>query len=175
MPARSSATRRTPSSVAGTSPSAIRRARPSTIAVLPTPASPISTALFLRRRARISTVCSISFCAADHRVDPAVPRLVGEVAAELVERRGLGLRRVRAGLRDRLSAQRGALGLGRHQAVGARLADRGGAALDAVGGHDPQRPGTLAADGTGAAGDGAGGVGEWVHVRWLQSNLSGRH
>ena len=29
-------------------------------AVLPTPASPISTALFLRRRARISTVCSIS-------------------------------------------------------------------------------------------------------------------
>ena len=34
----------------GTSPSAIRRARPSTIAVLPTPGSPMSTGLFLVRR-----------------------------------------------------------------------------------------------------------------------------
>ena len=60
IPARSSATRRVSRSVSGTSPSAMRSARPSTMAVLPTPASPISTALFLRRRARISTVCSIS-------------------------------------------------------------------------------------------------------------------
>ena len=36
----------------GTSPWAIRWARPSTIAVLPTPASPISTGLFLVRRER---------------------------------------------------------------------------------------------------------------------------
>ena len=34
----------------GTSPSAMRRARPSTIAVLPTPGSPINTGLFLVRR-----------------------------------------------------------------------------------------------------------------------------
>ncbi len=60
MPARSSATTRASRSASGTSPSAIRSARPSAIAVLPTPASPISTALFLRRRARISIVCSIS-------------------------------------------------------------------------------------------------------------------
>ena len=60
MPDRSSATIRTPSSVSGTSSRWMRRARPSAMAVLPTPASPISTALFLRRRARISTVCSIS-------------------------------------------------------------------------------------------------------------------
>ena len=44
----------------GTSPETIRCARPSTIAVLPTPGSPISTGLFLVRRERISTVCSIS-------------------------------------------------------------------------------------------------------------------
>mmetsp|Transcript_11297 Transcript_11297/g.25964 ORF Transcript_11297/g.25964 Transcript_11297/m.25964 type:complete len:214 (+) Transcript_11297:1641-2282(+) len=37
----------------GTSPSTIRLARPSTIAVLPTPGSPIMTGLFLERRARI--------------------------------------------------------------------------------------------------------------------------
>ena len=61
------------------------------MAVLPTPASPISTALFLRRRARISTVCSISSVAADHGVDAAGGRIGGQVAAELVER-GLALR-----------------------------------------------------------------------------------
>mmetsp|Transcript_104124 Transcript_104124/g.325815 ORF Transcript_104124/g.325815 Transcript_104124/m.325815 type:complete len:215 (+) Transcript_104124:785-1429(+) len=37
----------------GTSPSMIRRARPSTMAVLPTPGSPMITGLFLERRARI--------------------------------------------------------------------------------------------------------------------------
>mmetsp|Transcript_100072 Transcript_100072/g.322701 ORF Transcript_100072/g.322701 Transcript_100072/m.322701 type:complete len:235 (+) Transcript_100072:1666-2370(+) len=37
----------------GTSPAMIRRARPSTIAVLPTPGSPMITGLFLERRARI--------------------------------------------------------------------------------------------------------------------------
>ena len=37
-------------SPSGTSPSAMRGARPSTIAVLPTPGSPISTGLFLVRR-----------------------------------------------------------------------------------------------------------------------------
>ena len=49
---RSSATIRFVFSPSGTSPSAMRRARPSTIAVLPTPGSPIRTGLFLVRRDR---------------------------------------------------------------------------------------------------------------------------
>ncbi len=39
---------------AGTSPSAIRSAKPSTTAVFPTPASPVRIGLFWRRRVRIS-------------------------------------------------------------------------------------------------------------------------
>ena len=50
MDPRSSATRRRPRSDSGTSPSTMRCARPSTIAVLPTPGSPISTGLFFVRR-----------------------------------------------------------------------------------------------------------------------------
>ena len=60
MPARSTATMRASRRVAGTSPAAIRRARPSAMAVLPTPGSPMRTGLLLRRRARTSTACSIS-------------------------------------------------------------------------------------------------------------------
>ncbi len=44
----------------GTSPSAIRRAKPSTTAVLPTPASPVRIGLFCRRRSRMSTTWRIS-------------------------------------------------------------------------------------------------------------------
>ncbi len=44
----------------GTSPSAIRRAKPSTTAVLPTPASPVRIGLFCRRRIRMSIICRIS-------------------------------------------------------------------------------------------------------------------
>ena len=44
----------------GTSPATIRRASPSTMAVLPTPGSPISTGLFFFRRERISMVRRIS-------------------------------------------------------------------------------------------------------------------
>ncbi len=44
----------------GTSPAAIRRASPSTTAVLPTPASPVSSGLFCLRRIRISTIWRIS-------------------------------------------------------------------------------------------------------------------
>ena len=47
-------------SVSGTSPFTIRCARPSTIAVLPTPGSPIKTGLFLVRRCRICIVRRIS-------------------------------------------------------------------------------------------------------------------
>jgi hypothetical protein len=46
--------------LSGTSPLAMRSARPSAIAVLPTPGSPISTGLFLVRRARIWIVRRIS-------------------------------------------------------------------------------------------------------------------
>ncbi|MCY1509446.1 hypothetical protein D9M68_437890 [compost metagenome] len=44
----------------GTSPAARREARPSTTAVLPTPASPVSSGLFWRRRMRMSTIWRIS-------------------------------------------------------------------------------------------------------------------
>ena len=47
-------------STSGHWPLAISRARPSTMAVLPTPGSPISTGLFFLRRARISMTRSIS-------------------------------------------------------------------------------------------------------------------
>ncbi len=47
---RSSASRRFSFRLSGTSPWTMRSARPSTIAVLPTPGSPISTGLFLVRR-----------------------------------------------------------------------------------------------------------------------------
>ena len=50
MEPRSSATTRLPFSPSGTSPSMMRLASPSTIAVLPTPGSPMSTGLFLVRR-----------------------------------------------------------------------------------------------------------------------------
>mmetsp|Transcript_63263 Transcript_63263/g.117693 ORF Transcript_63263/g.117693 Transcript_63263/m.117693 type:complete len:595 (-) Transcript_63263:44-1828(-) len=51
---------RLPSSMSGTSPVAILKAKPSAIAVLPTPGSPISTGLFFCRRARIWIARSIS-------------------------------------------------------------------------------------------------------------------
>ena len=47
---RSSESTRLPFRLSGTSPLTIRCAKPSTIAVLPTPGSPISTGLFLLRR-----------------------------------------------------------------------------------------------------------------------------
>ncbi|SST09393.1 Uncharacterised protein [Acinetobacter baumannii] len=47
-------------SAGGTSPAAIREARPSTMAVLPTPASPTTMGLFFRRRARMSTIWRIA-------------------------------------------------------------------------------------------------------------------
>src|SRR4051795_12248659 len=100
---------RLPSRVCGTSPSTMRWARPSTTAVLPTPASPISTGLFLVRRERISTACSISLARPitgsisprrgedppgclvlvappDPGVDPATAGELGEVDAVLLQR-----------------------------------------------------------------------------------------
>ena len=59
--ARSSTTMRRSASSSGTSPLTTRCAKPSTMAVLPTPASPSSTGLFFVRRLRICIVRSISF------------------------------------------------------------------------------------------------------------------
>ena len=58
--ARSSALRSVSNKASGTSPSTIRSASPSTTAVLPTPASPTSIALFLRRRSKTSVIWRIS-------------------------------------------------------------------------------------------------------------------
>ena len=72
-------------SVSGTSLLTIFWARPSTIAVLPTPGSPISTGLFLvRRREDLHDPLELAG-AADHRVELALAGQLGEVAAELVE------------------------------------------------------------------------------------------
>ena len=57
---RSSEITRLPRSDSGTSPSMIRWASPSTMAVLPTPGSPISTGLFLVRRDSTCTTRRIS-------------------------------------------------------------------------------------------------------------------
>ena len=51
-----------PFSAAGASPSSILRASPSTMAVLPTPASPTKSGLFLRRRASTCSARSICDC-----------------------------------------------------------------------------------------------------------------
>ena len=59
------------------------------MAVLPTPGSPISAGLFLVRRERIWMTRSISFDAADHRVELAGARRGGQVDAELVDCTGV--------------------------------------------------------------------------------------
>ncbi|MNQ13775.1 hypothetical protein D3C85_267010 [compost metagenome] len=50
----------TSASAGGTSPATMRSARPSTTAVLPTPASPVRMGLFCRRRVRMSIIWRIS-------------------------------------------------------------------------------------------------------------------
>ena len=70
----SSATMRLSFSPSGTSPRTMRWARPSTMAVLPTPGSPISTGLFLvRRREHLDDAADL-LVAADHRVELALLR-----------------------------------------------------------------------------------------------------
>ena len=72
-------------SVSGMSLLTIFWARPSTIAVLPTPGSPMSTGLFLVRRLRICMTRSSSRLATDHRVELLLASELREVATELVE------------------------------------------------------------------------------------------
>ena len=70
----------------GTSPSTMRRARPSTMAVLPTPGSPISTGLFLVRRDSTWMTRRISSSRPMTGSSLPVARRLGEVAAVLLER-----------------------------------------------------------------------------------------
>ncbi len=79
-------------SPSGTSPATIRWARPSTIAVLPTPGSPISTGLFFVRRESTWIDAADLVVAPDHRVELALRGRLGEVAAEALERLELVLR-----------------------------------------------------------------------------------
>ena len=62
MPDRSSTTTRRFFMISGTSPREMRRASPSTIAVFPTPGSPIRQGLFLVLRLRICMTRRISVC-----------------------------------------------------------------------------------------------------------------
>ena len=60
MPDRSSSKMRLSTSSSGTSPAAILSARPSAMAVLPTPGSPMSTGLFFVRRVKMRSARAIS-------------------------------------------------------------------------------------------------------------------
>ena len=82
----SSAQTRLPFRPSGTSPATIRCARPSTIAVLPTPGSPISTGLFFVRRE--STWITRRISSSRPITGSSLPALgeLGQVAAELLER-----------------------------------------------------------------------------------------
>ena len=82
----SSATTRRSRSDSGTSPATIRWARPSTIAVLPTPGSPIRTGLFLVRRRQHLDDAADLVVAADDRVELARLGGLGQVAPELLQR-----------------------------------------------------------------------------------------
>ena len=72
--------------LSGTSPSTMRRARPSTMAVLPTPGSPISTGLFFVRRD--STWITRRISSSRPMTGSSLPSraVLGEVAAVLLER-----------------------------------------------------------------------------------------
>ena len=72
--------------LSGTSPSTMRRARPSTMAVLPTPGSPMSTGLFLVRRD--STWMTRRISSSRPMTGSSLPSRAacGEVAPVLLER-----------------------------------------------------------------------------------------
>jgi hypothetical protein len=136
---------------------------------LPTPASPISTALFLRRRARISIVCSISSARPiTGSMRPSAASAV-EVAAELVERGGRGLRLGRGGVRGRAAG-----GGDGEELARADLAQGAGAAATLGREHDAHAARPLAAvraDGEAVAREVRGGV---HGVRLLSKSELGR-
>ena len=67
------------------SPRTMRWASPSTIAVFPTPGSPMSTGLFFVRRDRTWTTRRISSSAADHRIQLVLAGIVGQIASVALE------------------------------------------------------------------------------------------
>ena len=75
---------------AGSPWASIRCATPSTMAVLPTPASPTRSGLLVRRLPRTSRVCSTSHLPPHQRVEAAGGGELGEVAAQLGEPGELG-------------------------------------------------------------------------------------
>ena len=117
------------SSTSGTSPLTILRARPSAIAVLPTPGSPTKSGLFFCRRQSTWIVRCTSRLAADQRIDLAVLRLLVEVDAIGVERVALlllpAVRLVAAVGRslDSSSAPRAERRLGQARALGDAVGD----------------------------------------------------
>ena len=70
----------------GTSPLTIRCANPSTIAVLPTPGSPISTGIVLGAAREHLHDPAHLFVPPDDRIEFPAPRLLGEVAGIALER-----------------------------------------------------------------------------------------
>ena len=82
----SSAQTRLPFRPSGTSPATMRCARPSTIAVLPTPGSPISTGLFFVRRESTWITRRISSSRPITGSSLPASASAGQVAAELLER-----------------------------------------------------------------------------------------
>ena len=70
----------------GTSPLTMRRARPSTMAVLPTPGSPMSTGLFLVRRESTCITRRISSSRPMTGIDLSLARERGQIAAVFFQR-----------------------------------------------------------------------------------------
>lgn len=93
----------------------MRYASPSAIAVLPTPASPTSSGLFLRRRLHLHDALDLGL-APDQRIDAAVLRHLVQVLRELRERRFLLRVRVVA-FRARIARLRGLAAVGLRDAV----------------------------------------------------------
>ena len=91
----------------------MRQARPSAIAVLPTPASPTSSGLFLLPPAEDLDDALDLVLAADQRIDLAVAGELVEVLRELVERRALAVGLFLLALGARAAALAGLGRLGR--------------------------------------------------------------
>ena len=114
----------------GAFPLAMSCASPSTMAVLPTPGSPMSTGLFFLRRVRTLHDALDFLGPADGRIELALGGELGQVAAEMIERRRLGLLLAlgRRSLRDRLPRWAPATPCGisvpRRRRVSARAASR---------------------------------------------------
>ena len=99
---------RRPRRAGGTAPATICWARPSTMAVFPTPAGPIRAGLRFFRRQRMRMHASILAVAADDRGELPFQGLPGEVRPVVLQgRRGAGGRRTPRGVRRTLRDRRG--------------------------------------------------------------------